>query len=120
MAVLSVGLEAPPDALELARKFGIDLDRYNFARTSSFTPVTTNREGVYVCGAFQSPRPFPIRHRGLRRRHGAARALLPARGTLAGRRRIPRSGKPRGKNSAWGCSSAPAASTSPGWWTSKP
>ena len=59
MVVLSVGLEAPEDALELAETFGIDLDHYNFAETGSFAPVTTNRDGIYVCGAFQSPKDIP-------------------------------------------------------------
>ncbi len=90
MAVLSVGLEAPPDALELAEKFGIDLDRYNFARTSSFTPVTTNRDGIYVCGAFQSPKAIP---RSVTEASAAAteaaKALLPARGTLAREKTYP-------------------------------
>jgi heterodisulfide reductase subunit A len=90
MAVLSVGLEAPPDALELAHKFGLDLDRYHFARTSSFTPVTTNREGIYVCGAFQSPKAIP---RSVTEASAAAteaaKALLPARGTLAREKTYP-------------------------------
>jgi heterodisulfide reductase subunit A len=90
MAVLSVGLEAPPDALELAGKFGIDLDRYNFARTSSFAPVTTNRDGIFVCGAFQSPKAIP---RSVTEASAAAteaaKALLPARGTLAREKTYP-------------------------------
>jgi heterodisulfide reductase subunit A len=90
MAVLSVGLEAPPDALELAHKFGLDLDRYHFARTSSFTPVTTNRDGIYVCGAFQSPKAIP---RSVTEASAAAteaaKALLPARGTLAREKTYP-------------------------------
>ncbi len=90
MAVLSVGLEAPPDALKLADKFGIDLDRYHFARTGSFTPVTTNRPGIYVCGAFQSPKAIP---RSVTEASAAAdeaaKALLAARGTLTREKTYP-------------------------------
>ena len=59
MAVLSVGLEPPKEAKELAGTFGIELDPWRFARTSPFDPVTTSRKGIYVCGAFQEPKDIP-------------------------------------------------------------
>jgi len=59
LAVLSIGLEPAGDARELARIFKLDLDEYGFARTSDFAPVTTNRAGVFVAGAFQSPKAIP-------------------------------------------------------------
>jgi heterodisulfide reductase subunit A len=59
LAVLSVGLEPAGDAQELARVFKFDLDEYGFARTSDFAPVTTNRAGVFVAGAFQAPKAIP-------------------------------------------------------------
>ena len=59
MLVLSVGLEVAPDVLELGRTLGVDLNANNFAETSSFTPVTTNRPGIFVCGAFQGPKDIP-------------------------------------------------------------
>jgi len=59
MIVLSIGLETPPETVELANKLGIELTRSNFAKTSSFEPVTTSRDGIYVCGAFQGPKDIP-------------------------------------------------------------
>ena len=59
MLVLSVGLEVAPDVLEMGRTLGIDFNVNKFAETSSFTPVTTTRPGIFVCGAFQGPKDIP-------------------------------------------------------------
>jgi len=59
MAVLSVGLEAPEDAKDLAGKFEIELDKYRFAQTTGFEPVMSTRQGVFVTGAFQGPKDIP-------------------------------------------------------------
>ncbi|MFP4035698.1 MAG: FAD-dependent oxidoreductase, partial [Desulfovermiculus sp.] len=59
MVVLSVGLEADPQSMELARELGVELTEGNFCKTSSFAPISTSREGIYVCGAFQGPKDIP-------------------------------------------------------------
>ncbi|HSO19623.1 MAG TPA: FAD-dependent oxidoreductase, partial [Desulfosarcina sp.] len=59
MVVLSVGLAPNPDAVALARRLGVELNHYHHARTSSLAPVSTNREGIFVCGAFQEPKDIP-------------------------------------------------------------
>ena len=59
LVVLSVGLTAPRGMLELAEKFGIDLDSSNYAISGSFKPVQTSRPGIFVCGAFQGPKDIP-------------------------------------------------------------
>jgi heterodisulfide reductase subunit A len=59
MVVLSVGLSASMETAEQAKKWGIDLDHYNFAKTNSFDPVKTSRPGIYVCGTFQGPKDIP-------------------------------------------------------------
>ena len=59
LVVLSVGLGVPNQAATLARKLGIELDRYNFVAASSFDPVRTSRDGFFVCGAFQGPKDIP-------------------------------------------------------------
>jgi len=59
MVVLSIGLEAPEDAESLAEKCQIELDQFNFAKTNSFNPVDTTREGIFVTGSFQSPKAIP-------------------------------------------------------------
>ena len=59
MVVLSVGLQVPQSAVDLAQRIGIDLDGYNFASTDVFAPVSTSRAGVYTCGIFQGPKDIP-------------------------------------------------------------
>lgn len=59
MVVLSVGLESPRDAKGIADITGITLNRYDFAETTTFNPLTTNRDGVIVAGAFQGPKDIP-------------------------------------------------------------
>jgi heterodisulfide reductase subunit A len=59
MVILSVGLVVREDTAFLAEKFGISLDKYQFAATSSFAPVETSRPGIYVCGALQGPKDIP-------------------------------------------------------------
>jgi len=59
MVVLSVGLDPPRDAKYIAEKFGVELNEHGFVRTKPFNPVETTRPGIYVCGAFQSPKDIP-------------------------------------------------------------
>lgn len=59
MIVLSVGLSPPKDAEKLASIFGIDLNEFRFAKTSTLKPIETNRPGIYVIGAFQGPKDIP-------------------------------------------------------------
>ena len=59
MVVLSTGFRVPPDVVELSRTLGIDLNGHNFAKTDYFNPVATSKDGIYVCGLFQSPKDIP-------------------------------------------------------------
>ena len=59
MVVLSVGLSPNKDAQELADKMGIELNHHGFARTDNLSPVSTTKEGIYVCGTFQEPKDIP-------------------------------------------------------------
>ena len=59
MVVLSVGLETAPEAVDLAQKLGVPIDKNQFAQVSSFTPVATERPGVFTCGAFNGPKDIP-------------------------------------------------------------
>jgi len=59
MVVLSVGLETSPEVIAMAQSLGVGLTSGNFCDTDTFAPVTTNRSGVYVCGAFQGPKDIP-------------------------------------------------------------
>ncbi|HOX29254.1 MAG TPA: FAD-dependent oxidoreductase, partial [bacterium] len=59
MVVLAVGLKPCSESRELAGKFGIELNKYDFCETDILNPVRTTRDGVYVAGAFQSPKDIP-------------------------------------------------------------
>ncbi|MCK5695801.1 MAG: FAD-dependent oxidoreductase, partial [Desulfobacula sp.] len=56
MVILSVGLVIPEESVELAKRIDVDLDKYNFVKTSTFNPLQTSRPGVYVSGTFQGPK----------------------------------------------------------------
>ncbi len=56
MVVLSVGSEPPPKAVALAEDMQIELNEYGFCRTDKFEPVDTSRPGVFVAGAFATPK----------------------------------------------------------------
>ena len=59
MVVLSVGLGPRPETRALAGRLGVKLDRHGFCETDPFQPLATSRKGVYVCGAFESPKDIP-------------------------------------------------------------
>jgi len=59
MVVLSTGMQPPKNVEKLAEALGIKLNKYRFCETSTFTPLETSRPGVYVCGAFSSPKDIP-------------------------------------------------------------
>ena len=59
MVVLSVGLESPEDADVIARVADVELNHYNFCRTSVDSPLASSRNGVLVAGAFQGPKDIP-------------------------------------------------------------
>lgn len=56
MVVLATGLGPPASAVELAGVLGIELNNYGFCKTEKFSPLQTSRPGVFVCGAFSSPK----------------------------------------------------------------
>ena len=55
LVVLSVGLRASREAIELAQKMGVDLCKNQFISTQPFKPVSTNIAGVFVCGGLGGP-----------------------------------------------------------------
>jgi len=59
LVVLSVGIVPPKSAQEIAEKFGIELNEFNFCKTSTFKPVESTREGVYTAGPFTEPKDIP-------------------------------------------------------------
>ncbi len=59
LVVLSVGLNPPSNARELAEKFGLELDSHGFCKTNLANPLETTRPGIFVSGAFQGPKDIP-------------------------------------------------------------
>lgn len=56
MVVLAVGLQPPDSALHFTKMLDLELNEHGFCRTDKFTPLATTHSGVYVCGAFSSPK----------------------------------------------------------------
>ncbi len=56
MVVLATGLQPPEAAGSLAEILDIELNQYGFCQTDKFAPLQTTRPGVFVCGAFSSPK----------------------------------------------------------------
>ena len=61
MVVLSVGLEAQPDASDVRRLFNISCssEGWFLERHPKLAPVSTFTEGVYIAGACQGPKDIP-------------------------------------------------------------
>ena len=91
LVVLSVGMCPRPETRELASRIGIELDPHGFCRTDPFRPLASSRPGVYVCGAFQSPKDIP---ETVAQASGAAAfaatEIAEARGALLHREELPR------------------------------
>jgi len=59
MVVLSIGFQPRGDAIEMAKTYGISPNEYGFARTTTFQPVDTDADGIYVTGIYQGPKDIP-------------------------------------------------------------
>jgi heterodisulfide reductase subunit A len=59
LVVLSVGMLPPKSGTILAEKFGIELNEFNFCKTSSFKPLESTRDGIFVGGPFSEPKDIP-------------------------------------------------------------
>ena len=59
IVVLSVGLGVADRMAGLAQKLGVDLNHYQYVKTSGLSPVRTSRPGVFVCGTLQAPKDIP-------------------------------------------------------------
>ncbi len=90
LVVLSVGIVPAKETVEMAKRLGVEVDKYGFAKTKPFEPTTTSRPGIYVCGAYQSPKDIP---ETVAQASGAvAEAIAPlamARGTMITKKEYP-------------------------------
>ena len=90
MIVLSVGFETAESAKELAKLLDVRLNDNNFSETSSFSPVSSSKPGIFVCGSFQSPKDIPQSVMEASAAAAAAGGLLaPARGSMVKDKIIP-------------------------------
>ncbi len=90
LVVLSVGLQPSSTAIELAKKLGIQLNKYGFCHTNTFSPVETSRPGIFAAGAFQGPKDIPETVMQASGAAGSVSALLaPARNTLIKKKQYP-------------------------------
>ena len=90
LVVLSIGIEPAKDAEALARIMGISLNSYRFSQTEEFSPLHTDREGIFVAGVFQGPKDIPETVTQSSGSVASASSLLaPARGTLVEEQRYP-------------------------------
>jgi heterodisulfide reductase subunit A len=88
--ILSVGMEISPEIVDFAKRIGIELTEGNFCKTDAINPIATQREGIYVCGAFQGPKDIP---ESVMEASAAACSagikLATARGTLVKKKEFP-------------------------------
>ena len=90
MVVLSVGLQAPTGAKEIAEKLGIELNEYNFCSTNIFSPLESSKPGIYVCGAFSSPKDIPETVAGASGASAKASSVIASeRGKLVSKKEYP-------------------------------
>ncbi|MFH1147350.1 MAG: CoB--CoM heterodisulfide reductase iron-sulfur subunit A family protein [Pseudomonadota bacterium] len=83
LVILSVGLRPHSSFQKLAEKLGVELNEFGFCRTKPLDLVSTSRDGIFVSGAFQSPKDIPDTVGQASSATGAAGALLSsARGSL--------------------------------------
>ena len=59
LVVLSVGILPPKSVTDIAEKFGIELNEFNFCKTSIFNPTESSKNGIYVAGPFTEPKDIP-------------------------------------------------------------
>ncbi len=60
LVVLAVGLRPPEDAEALSRVMKFQLNEDGFCKTDVLNPVSSSRPGVFVSGAFSSPKDIPM------------------------------------------------------------
>ena len=59
MVVLATACAPTKGIGTLAKRVGVELDKYNFIKTSPLSPVDTTTPGIFVCGCAESPMDVP-------------------------------------------------------------
>jgi heterodisulfide reductase subunit A-like polyferredoxin len=90
LVVLSAGIRVPAEVKQMASRLGITLNHFGFAATERFSPMSTNRPGIYVAGAFQEPKDIPESvAQGSAAAACAMNQLTAVRGTMVQRNEYP-------------------------------
>ena len=59
LLVLAVGLAPPQGMQDLAQDLGLQLNDYGFPISDTYHPTHSNRQGIFVAGAFREPKDIP-------------------------------------------------------------
>ncbi|MBW2606523.1 MAG: CoB--CoM heterodisulfide reductase iron-sulfur subunit A family protein [Deltaproteobacteria bacterium] len=59
MVILATACAPTRGIIELAKILDVELDKYNFIKTSPFSPVDTNVPGIFACGCAGAPMDVP-------------------------------------------------------------
>ncbi len=90
LVVLTTGIKSAKGNKEMAEKLGVELDRYCFFKTRTFTPIRTSKPGIFVCGAASSPKDIPETVTQASAASASVGELLSSvRGTLVRRKEYP-------------------------------
>ncbi len=90
LVVLSVGLDAHPEAVAMGRRLGLEVNPWNFAVSQPYAEVATSRPGIFTCGVYQAPKDIPETvAQALSAAASAAALLADAQGTMLTSRTYP-------------------------------
>ena len=59
LIVLSAGVQPSRYTRDLAERLNLKLNAHGFCQTSKFSPLSTNKEGIYAAGPFTEPKDIP-------------------------------------------------------------
>jgi len=59
MVILATACAPTKGVVDLSKILGVELDQYNFVKTSPLSPVDASGPGIFVCGCAESPMDVP-------------------------------------------------------------
>ena len=90
MVILSAGARPPESADSIAKKLGIQLNKFGFCEADELSPVETSVPGIFICGAFSGPKDIPDSIAQASGAAGKVAAMLSKeRGTLVRKKEYP-------------------------------
>jgi heterodisulfide reductase subunit A-like polyferredoxin len=90
LVVLSVGLDAHPDAVAMGKRLGIETNPWNFVVSQPYDEIASSRPGIFTCGVYQAPKDIPETvAQALSSAAAAAAMLAEAKGTMLSQKSYP-------------------------------